>query len=178
MQTSDMGWKKGKSGKEQGKEKKKQRKGKLMKKKSLDTVTIIIIIQFSVRHTFRWGLPMIEGFLSRNQLKEINSVVWFHAPSITVDNLIITLTVSIRLKTSRFNRSLYKKSLYNQALAKGLEARAWKGLGKGLEARAWKGLAARLATKPLLKAWKGLAARGSCNQALAKGLERACFKRL
>ena len=57
------------------KREKKQRKGKLMKKKSLDTVTIIIIIQFSVWHTFRWGLPMIEGFLSRNQLKEINSVV-------------------------------------------------------------------------------------------------------
>ena len=56
-------------------EKTKQRKGKLMKIKSLDTVTIIIIIQFSVWHTFRWGLPMIEGFLSRNQLKEINSVV-------------------------------------------------------------------------------------------------------
>ena len=146
-----------------------------MKKKSLDTVTIIIIIQFSVRHTFRWGLPMIEGFLSRNQLKEINSVVWFHAPSITWS---LHLQYQSGSKQADLIALYTQKSLYNQALAKGLEARAWKGLGKGLEARAWKGLAARLATKPLLKAWKGLAARGSCNQALAEGLERACFKRL
>ena len=146
MQTSDMGWKKGKSGKEhKEKRKKKPKKRKINEKKSLDTVTIIIIIQFSVRHTFRWGLPMIEGFLSRNQLKEINSVVWFHAPSITVDNLIITLTVSIRLKTSRFNRSLYKKVFITKPLP-----RAWKqGLGKALE-RAWKqGLG-----KGLLQDWQ------------------------
>ena len=70
-------WVEKKENQEKNKEKrrKKTKKRKINEKKSLDTVTIIIIIQFSVWHTFRWGLPMIEGFLSRNQLKEINSVV-------------------------------------------------------------------------------------------------------